>query len=187
MDIEEAELRQRLNRNTSIGPEAGSDSGGRRELYTDAALGLPPHHPINIIYRLSVMSGSIYGLHELDVFHQIILGPNIDHTWFKVGLAASVAIAAIKCYMEMFEGSMRKKKVVYDNYKMATHSVIVLFLLASFSFHNALWDQFGGGKTFLINILFGFGILLQFALLVPTWLQNIVTFVFAGFFIQEYQ
>jgi len=97
------------------------------------------------------------------------------------------AIAAIKCYMEMFEGSMRKKKVVYDNYKMATHSVIVLFLLASFSFHNALWDQFGGGKTFLINILFGFGILLQFALLVPTWLQNIVTFVFAGFFIQEYQ
>ncbi len=97
MDIEEAELRQRLKRNTSIGPEAASDSGGRRELYTGAALGLPPLHPINIIYRLLVMSGSIYGLYKLDVFHQIILGPNIDHTWFKVGLAASVGECVVDC------------------------------------------------------------------------------------------
>ncbi len=108
---------------------------------------------------------------------------------YKISLhsLSITAIAAIKCYMEMFEGRVRKKKIDYQHYKTATHSVIVLFVLASFSFHKALWEQFGGGKTLFINFLFGFGILLQFALLVPTWVQNIITFVFAGFIIQEYQ
>ncbi len=83
MDVEEPELRQRLKRNkSSVGPN------DREEL--PLASSLPPRHPINIVYRLSVMSGSTYGLHKLDVFHQIFRGPKIDHIWFKVGLAASV-------------------------------------------------------------------------------------------------
>lgn len=36
------------------------------------------------------MGGSLYGLHELKVFHQVIHSPDIDHQWFKVGLAASI-------------------------------------------------------------------------------------------------
>ena len=51
---------------------------------------LPANHPVNIIYRVTVMFGSIYGLYEHDVFHQIMRGPGVNHEWFKCGLAAGI-------------------------------------------------------------------------------------------------
>jgi len=51
---------------------------------------LPANHPVNILYRVGVMGGSLYGLHELKVFHKVIHSPDVDHQWFKIGLAASI-------------------------------------------------------------------------------------------------
>mmetsp|Transcript_18909 Transcript_18909/g.28746 ORF Transcript_18909/g.28746 Transcript_18909/m.28746 type:complete len:186 (-) Transcript_18909:1598-2155(-) len=185
MDVEEPSLKQRSRKN-AVTAEGGASSNKNAPV-PPPSLGLPPHHPVNVLYRLLVISISIYFLHKFEVFHQIMRGEKVDHLWFKIGLGASIAISVIKCYMEMFEGKMKKKKVEYENYKTATHSVMALFLLASFSFHKSLWGQFGGGWTILINFAFGFGILLQFTLLVPTYVQNIVTFVGLTFLIQEYQ
>jgi hypothetical protein len=89
--------------------------------------------------------------------------------------------------MELYEGRMRKQKVEYNNYKSATHAVLLLFLVATAAFHISLWGAYGGPKTILINILFGYGVLLQFMLLVPTWIQNAVTFVVLTFFLQQYK
>jgi len=167
MDVEEAQRRQnRPGQTSSV---------------------LPPNHPVNILYRVGVMGGSLYGLNELDVFHQVMHSPNVDHQWFKVGLAASIGISGIKAYMELYEGKMRKQTIEYNNYRTATHTVLVLFFLATAAFHIALWNAYGGGKTILINILFGYGVLLQFMLMIPTWIQNAVTFVGLTFFLQEYQ
>lgn len=148
---------------------------------------LPHNHPVNILYRIGVIGGSLYALHELKVFHKIVMSPDVDHEWFKIGLAATIAISAIKAYMELYEGKIRKQKIDYQNFKNSTHAVLFLFLLAAISFHMSLWGAYGGGKTILINILFGYGVLLQFMLLVPTWVQNIVTFIALTFFLQQYQ
>jgi hypothetical protein len=169
-DVEEAELRQRLNNNNGVGPQ----------------LGLHPRHPVNLMYRAAVILGSLYGLHMMEVFHKVLRGPDINHEWFKLGLAATIAISMIKAYMEMFEGRVRKQKVDYQNYKNATHSVMILFLLASVSFHISLWEEFGGLKTLFINFLFGYGVLLQLCLLFPTWVQNVVAFIGLTFFLQQY-
>lgn len=144
------------------------------------------HHPFNILYRLVVICGSIYCLHEMEVFHQIMRGPLVNHTWFKIGLAASVAISFIKAYMELYEGKLKKTKVEYLHFKNATHMVLLLFIIASFAFHKALWVEYGGLKTLFINFLLGYGVLLQCAFLLPIWLQNLITIIGFTFFIQQY-
>jgi len=93
----------------------------------------------------------------------------------------------IKAYMELYEGRMRKQKVEYNNYKTATHSVMFLILFASYAFHKALWSQYGGLKTMFIMFLVGWGILLQLCLCLPTWVQNLVTFIALTLFLQQYQ
>jgi hypothetical protein len=50
-----------------------------------------------------------------------------------------------------------------------------------------LWNAYGGAKTIFVLSVLGYGILLQASLLMPTWLQNAVTFVALTFFIQQYQ
>lgn len=147
---------------------------------------LPANHPVNIIYRVTVMFGSIYGLYEHDVFHQIMRGPGVNHEWFKFGLAAGIALLGIKAYLEMYEGKIKKKKVDYQNYKTATHAALFLWCVASFAFWKALWGEYGI-KTVLVLLLVGYGILLQFMLLVPTWLQNVIGFIGLTFFLQQYQ
>ena len=82
-------------------------------------------------------------------------------------------------------GRHKKVKVDYKTFPQSTHAVILLILLASLSFHIALWPVYGA-KTLLIMGMVGFGILLQFALLVPTYIQNGVGFVLLTFFLQEY-
>jgi hypothetical protein len=62
---------------------------------------------------------------------------------------------------------------------------MLLLLLSSISFHVALWPAYGWQAVFIM-MLVGYGILLQFSLLVPTYVQNIVGFVGMTFFIQEY-
>ena len=93
----------------------------------------------------------------------------------------------IKGYMELYEGKLHKRKVEYKDYKNSTHAVMCLILFASLAFNIALWDAYGGFKTVFIMTLFGYGVLLQLALLFPTWLQNMVTFVGLTYFIQMYQ
>jgi hypothetical protein len=51
---------------------------------------LPHNHPVNILYRIGVIGGSLYALHELKVFHNIVRNPDVDHQWFKIGLAATI-------------------------------------------------------------------------------------------------
>ena len=51
---------------------------------------LAPRHPVNLVYRFSIIGGSLYGLHSMQVFHNIMKSPHVDHEWFKVGLAASI-------------------------------------------------------------------------------------------------
>jgi hypothetical protein len=177
MDPEEPELRQRLNRKNDVNDD-------RR---VPPPIVTPATHPINMIYRISVLCGSLYLLHIMDLFHKIRRSPDVNHLWFKIGLASTVLIAGIKAYMEMYEGKLRKKKIEYKSYKNATHAVLLLFFFASLCFHIALWNAYGGAKTIFVLSVLGYGVLLQASLLMPTWLQNAITFVALTFFIQQYQ
>lgn len=155
--------------------------------YSDGAASqpLPARHPINIIKRCIYMGLSAWGLHKFQVYHTILHSPDVSHEWFKIGMATSVAILALKVYVEMYAGKIQGKTVNYENFRSETHGIIFLILLASLSFHVALWPAYGW-KTMIIMMLFGFGILIQFALLVPTYVQNLVGLVVLTFFIQEY-
>lgn len=147
---------------------------------------LGPRHPYNIFKRCGIISASLYGLHShFQVHEKIMHSPLIGHEWFKVGLAASVAILALKSYVELYQGKIRKKKINYENFKTSTHCIMVLLLLASVAFHKALWPEYGA-KTLVIMTLVGFGICLQLALFVPTWVQNAVGAVVLTLFIQLY-
>lgn len=85
----------------------------------------------------------------------------------------------------MYAGKIQGKIVKYENFRSSTHATIFLILLSSLSFHVALWPAYRG-MTLLIMVIFGFGILIQFALLVPTYVQNLVGVILMTFFIQEY-
>jgi len=92
----------------------------------------------------------------------------------------------IKAYVELFEGRFNKKTVNYDNFPQSTHAAIVLFLLSSLAFHIALWPHYRWNSVVVLSLAF-FGVILQFLLLVPSWVQNIVSFVVLTFFLQQYQ
>jgi len=47
-------------------------------------------HPLNILQRGTWMGGSIYLLHRMNTYNNILTSPDISHQWFKVGLASSV-------------------------------------------------------------------------------------------------
>ena len=107
--------------------------------------------------------------HKLDfnVFHNIMHNPKVSHEWFKVGLAASIAIVFLKGYVELYKGKKQGKKVEYENFKTATHFTILLILLSWISFHLSLSPVYGTVKTWLIMIGFGWGVLIQCALFIP--------------------
>ena len=54
---------------------------------------LPARHPYNIVKRMSYISISLYGLHQMEVWHKIFHSPRVDHQWFKIGLAVSVGMS----------------------------------------------------------------------------------------------
>ena len=126
--------------------------------YSSNVQPLPARHPINIFKRCLYIGLSAWGLHHFQVYQTIMHSPNVDHEWFKIGLATSVAILSLKVYVEMYAGKIQGKTVNYENFRNETHGVIFLILLASLSFHVALWPAYGA-KTILIMMLFGFGIL----------------------------
>ena len=108
-----------------------------------------------------------YKLLDFNVFHNIMHNPKVSHEWFKVGLAASIAIVFLKGYIELYKGKRQGKKVEYENFKTATHCTILLILLSWISFHLSLSPVYGTVKTWLIMIGFGWGVLIQCALFIP--------------------
>lgn len=51
---------------------------------------LGPYHPVNLLYRIGVMGGSLYFLHYWEVYSTVLRSPKVGHEWFKIGLAASI-------------------------------------------------------------------------------------------------
>lgn len=94
---------------------------------------------------------------------------------------------ALKAYVELYEGKTRNKKVEYENFKTATHMTILLIMASWISFHMALSPVFGGFKTFLIMVGFSFGVLIQAALFIPVWGQNLISVVLMTVFLQQYK
>ena len=82
-------------------------------------------------------------------------------------------------------GKIQGQTINYANFRQSTHAIMLLILLASLSFHVALWPSYGAKTVFLMGIV-GFGVLLQFSLLVPTYIQNAVGVILLTFFLQEY-
>lgn len=131
------------------------------------------------------MGGSIYLLHRMNAYDSIMKSPDISHQWFKVGLAASVALFSLKAYVELFFGKYQKREVNYKALPQSTHAAIGLIMFSGFSFHVALWGEYGGNTMFVMFLVGAF--LINFCLMFPTIVQNIVAFGVITFFIQEYQ
>jgi hypothetical protein len=99
--------------NTSIRQRKNGDNtanSSQRPPSSSSDHHLPARHPINIIYRSGVMAGSLYLLHYLEVFATVMRGPSVKHGWFKIGLAASVAIQMMKGYIELYDGKSKRQK-----------------------------------------------------------------------------
>lgn len=94
------------------------------------------------------------------------------------------AILFLKAYVELYAGKLQKKKVSYKTFPQTTHAVITLVMLSSLAFNVALWPVYASG-SFLVMTLVGMFIL-NFCLLMPTYVQNMVAFVLLTFFLQEY-
>ena len=97
-----------------------------------------------------------------------------------------IALLGVKAYVEIFEGKLNKKTVNYENFRQSTHAAIALFLASSLAYHIALWPHYRWNSIIVLSVAF-FGVILQFLLLVPSWVQNIVGFVGLTFFLQEYK
>jgi hypothetical protein len=57
--------------------------------YNDQNL-LPPHHPFTIMKRIIYVSLSALALLHFKFYETILHSPNVQHEWFKVGLATTV-------------------------------------------------------------------------------------------------
>jgi len=121
----------------------------------------------------------------MEAYQTIMHSPDISHEWFKVGLAASIALLTLKAYVEMYTGKLQKKEVSYKAIPRLTHAAIFLIFLSGIAFHVALWPVYGGQSMFVMFLVGAF--LLNFCLMFPTIVQNIVAFALLTFFIQEYQ
>ena len=94
---------------------------------------------------------------------------------------------ALKAYVELYEGKARNKKVEYENFKSATHMTILLIMGSWISFHLALSPVYGGFKTWVIMMGFSYGVLIQSALFIPVWGQNLISVVAMTVFLQQYK
>lgn len=120
--------------------------------------------------------------------HQVLVlrSVAIAHCSSMVATRFYAALLGIKAYVEIFEGRMNKKTVDYENFRQSTHAAIALFLASSLAYHIALWPHYRWNSIIVLSLAF-FGVILQFLLLVPSWVQNIVGFVALTFFMQEYK
>jgi hypothetical protein len=159
------------------------------------------------------ISLSTYVLHRFFRFYNAIFqSPYILHEWFKIGIALTVgtsveanysyglhilnlsfprflpllALLGVKAYVEVYEGRVKKATVDYKTFPQSTHAAIILFLLSSIAYHIALWPHYHYNTFIVLGIVF-FGIVLQFIVMTPSSVQNVVSFVLLALFIQEYQ
>jgi hypothetical protein len=79
-----------------------------------------------------------------------------------------------------------KHKIDYQNFPQSTHAGIGLFLFASLAFHIAYWPHYGWNTFFVLGLLF-WGVVIQFLLIAPTEVQNLVGLVGLTLFLQEYK
>jgi hypothetical protein len=96
------------------------------------------------------------------------------------------AIFFLKAYIETYQGKIRKQEVNYKKFPQSTHAGIALIVVASIAFHIAYWPHYGWNSPLVLGLLF-WGVIIQFLLLVPTTVQNIVGFVGLTYILQEYQ
>lgn len=142
-----------------------------------------------LYYKLkasAVCAISIYILHMAKAYHTVLHSSKLNHAAFRVGIACSVAILFVKSYVELFEGKIQKKTVDYKNYRQTTHLILVLLIVASITFHVALWPVYGAWKTIGIMLCLTYGVLLPFCIVFPTWVQNLVGFIVCTYVVQEY-
>ncbi len=99
-------------------------------------------------------------------------------------VCSETGILFIKAYVELFAGKLQKKTINYKKFPQTTHTVMVLILLSSISFHLALWPVFHSASMLIMFFVGMF--LLNFCLLMPTYVQNFAAFVLLTFFLQEY-
>jgi hypothetical protein len=96
------------------------------------------------------------------------------------------ALVSIKAYIEMYAGKLKKQTVNYTTFPQSTHAIILLLLLIALCCLVALIPHYGWGNTIVILNVFGFGIILPLTMLLPTYVQNIGTFVLLTWFLQDY-
>jgi uncharacterized membrane protein len=131
------------------------------------------------------MGGSLYLLQIMEAYSTIMTSPDISHEWFKVGLAASIALLFVKAYVEIYTGKLQQQEVNYKTMPQSTHAAIALILFSGIAFHVALWPVYGVRSMLIMLAVSIF--LLHFCLLFPTIVQNIAAFAVLTFFLQEYQ
>jgi hypothetical protein len=95
------------------------------------------------------------------------------------------ALLGIKGYVEIYEGRINRATVNYKTFPQSTHAAILLFVLSSLAYHIALWPHYHWNTILVLGMTF-FGVVIQFILMTPSWIQNIVSFVGLAFFLQEY-
>jgi hypothetical protein len=187
-------------------PAVDIESRERQPLVNNQyAANSPGQDLLNKLYRAVVLAGSLYYLHTLELYATVLKSRHVQHEWFKIGLAASVgewhlclfdssimltdpkllAMLFVKFYVEIFAGKLQRRTVNYTNFRHETHAMLLLMLLSTVAFHLSLWPAYGS-KTLVIMTVIGYGVLLQFTLLVPTQVQNAVGFIAMTFFLQEY-
>ena len=141
--------------------------------------------PLHILQRGAWIGGALWLLDRWEVYQTVTTSPEVSHEWFKVGLAASIALLFVKAYVELYTGKLQKQEVSYKTMPQSTHAAILLLLLSGVAFHVALWPVYGAQSMLVVLAVSTF--LLNFCLLFPTIVQNIVAFVVLTFFLQEYQ
>ena len=97
----------------------------------------------------------------------------------------SAALFSLKAYVEMYTGKLQKKEVSYKSIPQITHAAILLIFVSGIAFHVALWPVYGANSMFVMFLVGAF--LLNFCLMFPTIVQNVVGLGLLTFFIQEYK
>lgn len=144
------------------------------------------YNPVRMFKTCLFFFGSLFILDKMDVYHTLLHSSRIRRVWLHTAMALSLAMLLIKSYVELYQGKTKKVPVTYQNFRQATHAIIVMFILTSISLHVALWPVYGGPKTFLIGICIGYGIVLQVMLILPVYAQNFIGMVLLMFMVQQY-
>ena len=120
------------------------------------------------------------------MFDRLTDGVLFTRYWlFRYFVLSFTALFSLKAYVELYKGKLQKKEVSYKNLPQPTHAAIVLIFLSGISFHISLWPVYGAESMFVMFLVGTF--LINFCLMFPTIIQNIVAFAVLTFFIQEYK